>query len=141
MALLRNKVLIGLIVLGLLSFAGIAFGEGNVQYGGTLIVATGADPAGGLDPECVMNNEAAFIMATIYNRLVEYAPGSVKIVPGLAESWDISDDGLNYTFHLRHGFTFHDGTVFDANALKLVFDRSEERRVGKEWRSRWSPYH
>lgn len=123
MASLSNKLLIGLIVLSLLSFAGIAFGEGNTQYGGTLIVGTGADPAGGLDPESVMNNESAFIMATIFNRLVEYAPGTVEIVPGLAESWDVSDDGLVYTFHIRQGVTFHDGTVFDANALKLVFDR------------------
>jgi len=123
MASLSNKVLIGLIVLSLLSFAGIAFGEENTQFGGTLLVGTGADPAGGLDPECVMNNESAFIMATIFNRLVEYAPGSVEIVPGLAESWDISDDGLAYTFHVRHDVTFHDGSVFDANALKLIFDR------------------
>ena len=123
MLLSRYKLLLGLLLAGLFIVGMTAIAEENVHYGGTLIVGTGADPAGGLDPECVMNNEAAFIMATIYNRLVEYGPGSVKIVPGLAESWDISSDGLVYTFHLRHGVTFHDGTKFDAHALKLVFDR------------------
>src|SRR5262249_37170902 len=41
----------------------------------------------------------------------------------LAESWDISDDGLEYTFHLRPGITFHDGTELDADAVKFSFDR------------------
>lgn len=45
------------------------------------------------------------------------------LVPGLAKSWDISDDGLTYTFHLREGVKFHDGTPFDAAAVKFNFDR------------------
>ncbi|TNE55536.1 MAG: peptide ABC transporter substrate-binding protein, partial [Sphingomonadales bacterium] len=45
------------------------------------------------------------------------------LVPGLAESWDISDDGLTYTFKLREGVTFHDGTPFDAAAAKFNFER------------------
>ncbi len=45
------------------------------------------------------------------------------LVPGLAKSWDISDDGLSYTFHLRDGVKFHDGTPFDAAAVKFNFDR------------------
>jgi peptide/nickel transport system substrate-binding protein len=44
-------------------------------------------------------------------------------VPGLAERWDISDDGRTYTFHLRQGVTFHDGTPFDAQAVKFNFNR------------------
>ncbi len=45
------------------------------------------------------------------------------IIPGLAKTWDISDDGLTYTFHLRQGVRFHDGTPFDAAAVKFNFDR------------------
>lgn len=45
------------------------------------------------------------------------------LVPALAESWDISEDGLTYTFNLRKGVTFHDGTVFDAQAVKFNMDR------------------
>jgi peptide/nickel transport system substrate-binding protein len=46
-----------------------------------------------------------------------------KLVPGLAESWEISPDGLQYTFKLRPGVTFHDGTPFDAAAVKFNFER------------------
>lgn len=50
-------------------------------------------------------NDAA--AQTIYNRLVEFEPGGTKVIPALAEKWDISPDGLQYTFHLRHGVKFH----------------------------------
>ena len=46
-----------------------------------------------------------------------------KLVPALATSWDVSDDGLVYTFHLREGVKFHDGTDFDADAVMFNFDR------------------
>ena len=96
------------------------------------------------------------LYANVFEGLTRFmADGSV--VPGLAESWEISDDGLTYTFKLREGVTFHDGSAMDAedvkfsldrinaedsaNAQKALYARSEERRVGKECRSRWSPYH
>ena len=46
-----------------------------------------------------------------------------SVVPGLAESWEISDDGLTYTFKLREGVTFHDGTTMDAEDVKFSLDR------------------
>ncbi|NEK21478.1 ABC transporter substrate-binding protein [Sulfitobacter sp. JBTF-M27] len=46
-----------------------------------------------------------------------------SVVPGLAESWEISDDGLTYTFKLRDGVTFHDGTTMDAEDVKFTLDR------------------
>ena len=48
---------------------------------------------------------------------------SPTLVPALATSWDISDDGMQYTFKLREGVKFHDGTPFDAAAVKFNFDR------------------
>ena len=50
--------------------------------------------------------------------------GDGSIVPGLAESWEISDDGLTYTFRLREGVTFHDGTTMDAEDVKFSYDRA-----------------
>ncbi|MEW6376926.1 MAG: ABC transporter substrate-binding protein [Thermodesulfobacteriota bacterium] len=50
---------------------------------------------------------------------VAYSP----IIPCLAKSWEISSDGLIYTFHLREGVRFHDGTLFDAEAVKFNIDR------------------
>ncbi|NNE54181.1 MAG: ABC transporter substrate-binding protein, partial [Sulfitobacter sp.] len=46
-----------------------------------------------------------------------------SVVPGLAESWEISDDGLTYTFKLQEGVTFHDGTAMDAEDVKFTLDR------------------
>ncbi|ASP19235.1 glutathione-binding protein GsiB [Antarctobacter heliothermus] len=46
------------------------------------------------------------------------------VVPGLAREWEISEDGLTYTFHLAEGVTFHDGTTFDAEDVKFSLDRA-----------------
>src|SRR3712207_7528420 len=75
----------------------------------------------------------------IYDMLVHANAEGTGIEPALAESWDISDDGKTYTFHLREGLKYSDGTPVKASDAR--FSRSEERRVGKECRSRWSPYH
>jgi peptide/nickel transport system substrate-binding protein len=48
---------------------------------------------------------------------------STAVEPGLAESWEISDDGLVYTLHLRQGVKFHDGTDFNAEAVKFNLER------------------
>jgi len=88
----------------------------------TLVVSMAADPTG-LDPEAVLNNTSGFVMATIYDGLIRYKPGTVEVEPGLAERWDISPDGLTYSFRLRKGVKYHDGTPFDANALIATLDR------------------
>src|ERR1700749_535297 len=88
----------------------------------TLVVSMAADPTG-LDPEAVLNNTSGFVMATIYDGLIRYKPGTVEVDPGLAERWDVSPDGLTYTFHLRSAVKYHDGTPFNAQALIAALDR------------------
>ncbi len=67
----------------------------------------------------------------IFNRLVEFERGSTRIVPALAESWDVSDDGLVYTFHLRPGVTFHANDDFtpsrDFNADDVIYSFERQR--------------
>jgi peptide/nickel transport system substrate-binding protein len=88
----------------------------------TLVVGIAADPTG-FDPEAVLNNSSGFVMSTVYDSLVKYKPGTVEPAPGLAESWTVSPDGLTYTFKLRHGVSFQDGTPFNAHTYLQGIDR------------------
>ena len=94
------------------SFAGRA----DAQAPKTLVIAIGADQTG-MDPQTVQNNESGFVMSTIYDSIVNYKPGSSEVGPGLAESWTISPDGKVYTFKLRRGVKFHDGTPMNARTV------------------------
>lgn len=62
------------------------------------------------------------LYSNVFEGLTRFT-GDGAIVPGLAESWEISDDGLTYTFTLRSGVTFHDGTTMDADDVKFSLDR------------------
>lgn len=71
-------------------------------------------------------NADYFIPLQIYNRLVEAKPdgnGGVEIVPSLAESWEISEDGRVYTFHLREGVKFHNDEEFKADDVLFTIDK------------------
>src|SRR5436853_360540 len=99
------------------------WGVAQAQAPKTLVIAIGADQTG-LDPQTVENNESGFIMSTIYDSIVNYKPGSSLVGPGLAEKWEVSPDGLVYTFHLRHGVRFHDGTPMNARTVAQDVDRA-----------------
>ncbi len=102
--------------------AGLVLGAGAARADTTLVIGIAADHTG-LDPEAVENNTSGFIMATIYDSLVRYKPGTTEVIPGVAEKWDVSADGLTYTFHLRPGLKFSDGTPLDAKAVVWNVDR------------------
>ncbi len=87
-----------------------------------LVVGQIAEPKS-LDPHAVTAVNDFRILMNVYDGLVRYTDGTLEVEPGLAESWTISDDGLVYTFKLRDGVTFHDGTPLNAEAVKFNFDR------------------
>ncbi|MGH1367100.1 MAG: ABC transporter substrate-binding protein [Maritimibacter sp.] len=89
---------------------------------GVLIVGQVAEPKS-LDPAAVTAVNDFRILVNLYEGLVRYAPGTLEVEPALAESWEVSEDGTEYTFKLREGVVFHDGTPFDAEAVKFNFDR------------------
>jgi peptide/nickel transport system substrate-binding protein len=101
-------------------------------YGGTLRVALPADvtffnahqgPAPGHFTLWVWNN--------LFNSLLSITPPpESQIVPDLAKSWEVLDEGRTYVFHLQEGVTFHDGTAFDAHAAKWNFERILDPEVG-----------
>ena len=76
-----------------------------------------------LDPALIEDGLSARVTEQIFETLVEFDGATTRLRPALAESWDTSPDGKMWTFHLRQGVTFHDGTVFDASAVKANFDR------------------
>ena len=77
-----------------------------------LVVCTEASPEG-FDPVLYTTAVTADAAAeTMFNRLVDFKPGTTEIVPALATSWEISDDGLTYTFHLRDDVKFHTTDYF-----------------------------
>ncbi len=92
------------------------------KAGGTLVFGRGADSVS-LDPSIVTDGESLRVTKNIFDTLLDYADDSMVVEPALAEEWKISDDGLTYTFKLRKGVKFHDGTAFNAQAVKINFDR------------------
>src|SRR5580698_1634328 len=91
----------------------------------TLVFCSEGSPAGFDSAQYTTSVEFTAGSYTVYNRLVEFAHGSTDIEPGLAETWDVSPDGLQYTFHLRHGVKFHTTSYFkptrEFNADDVVF--------------------
>lgn len=95
----------------------------DVDTTGYLIAALNADIQTADVQKTSKDYEVPF---NIFDRLVDVevdADGNSKIVPSLAESWDISDDGLEYTFHLRQGVKFHSGNDFTAEDVAYTFHR------------------
>jgi peptide/nickel transport system substrate-binding protein len=106
------------------------------KKGGTFIFGRGGDSVG-LDPAYETDGNSFMVCDNVLEALVEYADESTLIEPGLAESWDIAADGKTYTFHLKKGVKFHDGTPFNADAVVFSLGRQMKERklkyVGKGW--------
>jgi peptide/nickel transport system substrate-binding protein len=88
----------------------------------TLVFGTSADPIA-LDGFLVSDGESLRAIDQMFEGLVSLEPGSTEVVPGLAKSWEASEDGLEWTFELEEGVTFHDGEPFNAEAVCYNFDR------------------
>jgi ABC-type transport system substrate-binding protein len=102
--------------------------------GGTVIYAAGADPDN-LDPANAESNPSEAVNRMMYENLAKFDE-KLRIVPGLATKWEQSKDGLTWTFFLRKGVKFHDGTPFNAEAVKTFV----ERMIGPEKPSRAGLY-
>lgn len=94
-----------------------------IKEGGKLVVAIPGDIKR-TDPAMIDDSNSSYVMQNVVEGLVALKPGSTsEIVPSLATKWTISPDGLTYTFDLREGVKFHDGTDFNADAAKYNYDR------------------
>ncbi len=95
---------------------------------GALVYGSSGQPVN-LEPGNITDGNSIIVQDQIYNRLMQFKPGSTDLEPALATSWAVSKDGKTWTFKLRQGVKFHDGTPFDAEAVKFNVER---------W---WDPKH
>jgi peptide/nickel transport system substrate-binding protein len=98
-------------------------GKSNPSAGGTTVVYARGDQTDSLDPPSTEWGGSAKIMVNLFETLVSFSEDGIDVVPRLAERWERSQDGKTWTFHLRKGVKFHDGTAFDAGAVQFSFSR------------------
>src|SRR5207253_1639560 len=99
-----------------------AAGGSKSSASDTLVYAASADPAL-LDPSLTSDGESLRPVAQIFESLVSFKPGTSTVVPKLATGWTVSKNHLSWTFSLRKGVTFSDGTPFNAAAVCANFTR------------------
>ncbi|WP_048602618.1 ABC transporter substrate-binding protein [Rubeoparvulum massiliense] len=95
-------------------------GKGAAEQ--VLIFGRGGDSVA-LDPGIVTDGESLKVTLNIFDTLLDYEEGTTNVIPHLAKDWEISEDGLTYTFYLEQGVKFHDGTDFNADAVVFNFER------------------
>src|SRR6202012_1306213 len=115
-----------------------AYSAAHASAADTLVYCSEGSPES-LNPQRMLSGTARNATATtIYDRLVDFRPGTTEIVPALAESWAISADQKTYLFRLRRGVKFHRTAFFtptrDFNADDVLFS------LNRQWRAD-HPYH
>lgn len=119
---------LGIVLLLLL----VACGDGSASdNSGELVYGLTLAPSG-IDPHIHASAELGIPLRSVYDTLVYREPQLYSFVPGLAESWTVSDDGLTYIFDLRHDVTFHDGTPFNAEAVRANLERILDPETGSQ---------
>src|SRR5215211_2329521 len=123
MRLKRLVKILPLAAMALVLVAGCGGDDGGGGGGGgDLVFGTASDPVV-LDGALVSDGESLRALDQMFEGLVTLKEGSTEVVPGLAESWESDADGTAWTFKLRSGVKFHDGTDFNADAVCFNFDR------------------
>jgi len=87
-----------------------------------LVYGSGGQPVN-LEPGNITDGNSIVVQQQIYDRLIDFEPGTTDLVPALAETWTVSDDNLTWTFTLKEGVTFHDGSDFNAEAVAFNINR------------------
>ncbi len=101
--------------------------------GGDLVYAGGVD-AQTLDPQFITDIPTFRVVGSMYEGLTAQNEDG-EIIPGLATEWSVSDDGRTWRFRLRDGVKFHDGSDFNAEAVKFTYDRLMDPETGSPRRS------
>ncbi|HET9342180.1 MAG TPA: ABC transporter substrate-binding protein [Candidatus Eremiobacteraceae bacterium] len=126
---MRSRALVIAVLCALLSSS--CSGGGNGAGSDTLVYGRNKD-AVNLDPAFAPDGMSLSVVHNVLEGLTRYKPGSFAVEPALAVSWTHDGSGTVWTFHLRQGVKFQDGSPLDAAAVKFNFDR---------WRLKSDPYH
>ena len=119
-------LMLGIVIVALACIPARGMAKETLVYGTTEKVID-------MDPANAYDFHTWEIFYNIYQGLLRYPPGKTNLVPGLAKSYDIGADGKEYTFKLRKGLKFSDGTPFDAHAVKWSIDRVIALKGDPSW--------
>jgi peptide/nickel transport system substrate-binding protein len=115
----------GMMALGLIVVTGcgrLPAADAQTEPRNRIVYGLTLEPSG-FDPHINASSELGIPLRSVYDTLVYRSPDDKSFVPGLATAWQTAPDGLSYTFTLRQGVTFHDGTPFNAAAVGANLDR------------------
>ena len=94
----------------------------TADVAGTLIIAENETPEN-LDPANATNSTVNQLLVGVYDALVQFKAGETSVSPQLATDWQVSDDGLQYTFNIRSDVKFHDGSSMTSADIVFTLDR------------------
>lgn len=106
----------------------VTHGTNGNKYGGTVTLARTVD-SDDLDPGLDLGDIDGWVLSNIYDTLVTVADNGRDLVPGLAEKWETSSDGLKYTFHIRQGVKFSDGSALAVSDVIWSLNRVKDSTV------------
>ncbi len=127
---MKRIFILMLLLVVLVSFS---FANGKTEKQPTTLVYGTTEKVTDMDPASAYDFHTWEIFQNIYQGLLSYKPGTTILEPGLAKSYTINAAGTEYTFKLREGLKFTDGTPFDANAVKWSIDRVIALKGDPSW--------
>ena len=116
------KLALGLALFALVAATAAFANVSRSHASDTLVFGASSDPVV-LDGALINDGESIRVVKQMVETLVAQAPGTTNLIPDLATKWKDSADGKTWTFSLRQGVTFHDGTPFNAQAVCFNFNR------------------
>ncbi|MEZ2126713.1 MULTISPECIES: ABC transporter substrate-binding protein [unclassified Sinorhizobium] len=120
---MRKRFLTGVAALAIAAASlGLAHAEDTIKQGGSMVV-TYKDDVSTLDPAIGYDWQNWSMIKSLFDRLMDYEPGTSTLAKDLAEDYTISEDGKTFTFKLRKGVKFHNGREMTADDVKYSFDR------------------
>ncbi|MGB3833320.1 MAG: ABC transporter substrate-binding protein [Mesorhizobium sp.] len=119
---LASTVAAAALALGLSAASAHAQADPNAKQGGSIVI-TYKDDVATLDPAIGYDWQNWSMIKSLFDGLMDYKPGTTELVPDLAESYEISEDGQTFTFKLRKGVKFHNGREMTADDVKYSIDR------------------